>query len=111
MLKIVSKHKPTESEIQKAILGYLTIKRIFHYRQNQGTIKTDRDTYYKATSINGIPDIICIKDGIYIGLEVKTSTGKLNANQIETHKRIQAAGGLVFVVRSLDDVRKIFEGG
>jgi len=56
-----------------------------------------------------LPDIVCILEGTYIGLEVKTAVGRLNENQIETHRKIISAGGLVYVVRSLNDVKAIFE--
>ena len=35
-----------ESEIQKQILDYLALKRIFHYRQNSGAFKRD-DHFYR----------------------------------------------------------------
>lgn len=112
MLKItkkVTKPKVSESSIQSTILDYLKFKKIFHYRQNQAAVKTEK-SFFRATSINGLPDIICIVQGLYIGLEVKTATGRLNENQIETHRKIISAGGLVYVVRSLKDVQSIFEG-
>lgn len=111
MLKITKKveRKVSEAAIQNTILQYLQIKKIFHYRQNQSAVKVD-NRFLRSTSINGLPDIICIVDGIYIGLEVKTKTGRLNENQVNTHRRIIGAGGLVYVVRSLDDVKAIFEG-
>lgn len=111
MLKItkkVTKVKVSESSIQNKIIQYLKLKKIFHYRQNQAAVKTEK-TFFRATSINGLPDIICIVQGLYIGLEVKTEDGRLNENQIETHRKIIGAGGLVYVVRSLKDVQAIFE--
>lgn len=111
MLKITKKvtsPKVSESDIQKSILQYLKLKKIFNYRQNSGAIKVD-NRFLRSTSINGLPDIVCILEGIYIGLEVKTATGRLNKNQIETHRKIISAGGLVYVVRSLKDVQSIFE--
>ena len=102
--------KVSESDIQNSILHYLKLTKIFHYRQNQAAIKTEK-TFFRATSINGLPDIVCIVQGLYIGLEVKTATGRLNENQIKTHRDIIAAGGLVYVVRSLRDVQAIFDKG
>ena len=48
-------------------------------------------------------------DGIYIGLEVKTADGKQSKEQKAIQDRITVAGGLYFIVRSVDDVKKIFE--
>jgi len=100
--------KVSESDIQNTILRYLKLKKVFHYRQNSSAVKIDK-RFIRSTSINGLPDIICILEGTYIGLEVKTDIGTLNANQIKTHREIIAAGGLVYVVRSLNDVKAIFE--
>ena len=110
MLKITKKveRKVSEADIQNTILQYLKIKKIFHYRQNQSAVKVD-NRFLRSTSINGLPDIICIVNGIYIGLEVKTKIGRLNDNQVDTHRCIIGAGGIVYVVRSLDEVKTIFE--
>ena len=101
--------KISEKHIQKAILDYLAFKKIFHYRQNSGAFKTESGGYMRTASVSGLPDIVAIKDGIYIGLEVKTATGRQSEEQREIQDRITAAGGLYLVVRSVDDVRKIFE--
>ena len=101
--------KISEKHIQNAILDYLAYKKIFHYRQNSGAFQTQGGGYMRTASVNGLPDIVVIKDGIYIGLEVKTATGTQSKEQREIQNRVTAAGGLYFVVRSLDDVRKIFE--
>ena len=101
--------KISEKHIQKAILDYLAYKKIFHYRQNSGAFKTESGGYMRTASVSGLPDIVAIKDGIYIGLEVKTATGRQSEEQREIQDRITAAGGLYLVVRSVDDVRKIFE--
>ena len=101
--------KISEKHIQKTILDYLAFKKIFHYRQNSGAFKTESGGYMRTASVSGLPDIVAIKDGIYIGLEVKTATGRQSEEQREIQNRITAAGGLYLVVRSLDDVRKIFE--
>lgn len=110
---MIVKRKISEKDIQKSIIEYLEIlqktKKIWFKRTNQGAFKTESGGYFKATSINGVPDIEVILEGIYIGLEVKTATGRLNKNQIETHRKIISAGGLVYVVRSLKDVQSIFE--
>ena len=101
--------KISEKHIQKAILDYLSYKNIFHYRQNSGAFKTESGGYMRTASVSGLPDIVAIKDGIYIGLEVKTATGIQSKEQREIQNRITAAGGLYLVVRNLEDVRKIFE--
>lgn len=102
------KLKTLEKDIQKAILQYLKAKRIFHYRQNSGAFKTENG-FMRTASVNGLPDIVAIKEGIYIGLEVKTQNGRQSDAQRGIQDEITKAGGFYFVVRSVEDVQMIFE--
>ena len=54
-------------------------------------------------SMNGIPDIIIIKDGRFVGLEVKTKIGVQSKSQTEFQVLCELQNGLYFVVRSIDD--------
>ena len=63
--------RPRERDIQRQILDWLRLKRIFHYRQNVGAQKIG--TRYVRYGVPGLPDIVVVKDGVYIGLEVKTA--------------------------------------
>ena len=54
--------------------------------------------------ITGRPDlIICAPGGRYLGLEVKTESGRLSPAQAHQLERINAAGGIGRVVRSVKD--------
>lgn len=57
----------------------------------------------------GVPDLICCQNGKLIGLEIKTKTGRVSPEQEEFMRRINEAGGLALVVRSLDDVLDALE--
>lgn len=52
---------------------------------------------------SGIPDRIVVMNGYFIGLEVKTATGKLSKIQEWTRGEIEKAGGLFRVVRSVKE--------
>ena len=52
-------------------------------------------------------DINAIYNGLYIGLEVKSSEGKQSPDQKIIQAEIERAGGLYYIVRSVDDVEKI----
>lgn len=95
-----------ESDIQKTIIDYLKIKRHFFWRNNSGAYKTENGGFVRFGEA-GSPDICIVKDGFFIGLEVKASKGKQSPNQIEWEKAIKAAGGEYYVVRSLDEVIEI----
>lgn len=51
----------------------------------------------------GSPDILGCLDGRWIGLEVKTATGRQRETQIAFQAAIERAGGLYAVVRSPED--------
>ena len=58
-------------------------------------------------SLKGVTDIIVIKDGDFIGLEVKRETGRLSSEQVDFAQRCKSAGGTYHVVRSIDDVQRM----
>ena len=88
-----------ESEIVKAILKYLkTLPECFAWKEHGGMYGTA-----------GIPDIIACIGGRFYGFEVKTERGKPTALQEATRRKIQAAGGIAAVVRSVEDVKKTLE--
>ncbi len=101
-----------ETEIQRAICDYLALKKHFFWRQNTGAMidhKSGKVTFKAMPkySMNGIPDIIVIHQGFFIGLEVKREKTKQSPSQIEFEKRCKEAGGEYYVVRSIDDVKEI----
>jgi hypothetical protein len=96
----------TEKELQKLILDYLAVKRIFHYRNNSGVMFSEykgkkRMVRFGAT---GSPDIIVVQNGIYVGIEVKNATSVQNEAQVEFQQALEKAGGRYILARSLDDV-------
>ena len=57
----------------------------------------------------GTPDILACVRGRFVALEVKTPTGRLAPIQEHQLARIKEAGGVVAVVRSLDEVRSVLD--
>lgn len=106
----MKKIKPTEAQVQNAICEYLDIKRYFFWRANTvGLYDAKKDTFRSPSkySMQGIPDIIVIKNGIFIGLEVKRPGGKQRESQAKFQKGIERAGGKYFIVESITDVMNI----
>jgi hypothetical protein len=56
-------------------------------------------TVFKLSS-PGIPDLLCIRRGRVVLLEVKTPKGELEPAQVKTFQRMKAAGYHVAVVRT-----------
>ena len=102
--------KITESMLQTAILTYLEwyskTHKIYYFRSSAGQVRLDSGRYFR-TGKPGVPDISVCAGG-YIGLEVKTEKGRQSALQKKAEAEIVAAGGEYKIIRSLEDVKKIF---
>jgi hypothetical protein len=92
-----------ESDIQRQILDYLALKRIFHYRNNSGAFKDTAGHFYRFGAL-GSPDIICVIAGQYVGIEVKAPKGKQSDHQKEFQAKLESAGGKYILAYSLDGV-------
>lgn len=100
--------KILEKDIQMAVCDYLSLKKHFFWRQNTGAV-WDKD-HFRAMpkySMNGVPDIIVIKDGFFIGLEIKQPKGKQSDNQKIFEKGCKDAGAEYYLIHSIDDVIEI----
>lgn len=97
-----------ETQIQSQILKLLEkSNEIYCFRAGSGCIQTAYGGYFK-TGKKGLPDIICLYRGLFIGLEVKTDIGRQSKEQKEAEEIIKKLGGFYFVVKSTKDVIKIF---
>lgn len=86
----------TESQIQRKILTYL---------KNKGFAVKLSDRWQ-----SGLPDILFIRDGVTYFFEVKTPKGVVSEIQKYTMKKLNEAGAIALVVRSLDDVKEVIRG-
>lgn len=57
----------------------------------------------------GVPDLLVCYKGHFIGIEVKNETGKTSPLQDINIKRINEAGGISFVARSVEDVKVVLD--
>lgn len=83
----------SEKEITAQIRQLLKMFQIFHWKVHQGLGSTP-----------GVPDIVGVYDGKFLGIEVKTRNGVVSPHQKQFIDNINAAGGLAFVARSVQDV-------
>lgn len=95
-----------ESDVQRAILDYLTLKHVFHYRNNSGMMVSEYKGRKRFTRFGavGSPDIVCVVKGQYVGIEVKALKGRQTENQKEFQRQLEAAGGRYILAFSLDDI-------
>jgi len=99
---MTDRRQPKEADIQRLILDWLAAKRIFHYRQNTGAVKTE-DRFFRFGTV-GAPDIVAVIAGQYVGIEVKAPRGSQSPGQREFEGRLRMAGGVYVLARSLEDV-------
>lgn len=106
--------KEKESDIQFVICEYLAIrerqKMLTYWRQNTGGLyDPTRGVRRKmpAHSKKGVPDILVIKKGQFIGLEVKSEKGRQSPEQKLFELYITENGGRYHVVRSLKEVQAL----
>jgi len=88
-----------ESDIQSKIIKYL---------ESQGAYATK----VVVATKNGVPDIICCYQGRYIAFEIKRDSQKVDrAGELQKWniQQIKKAGGVGFIVCSLEEVRSIIE--
>jgi hypothetical protein len=92
----------SEGEIQKLILDWLKLRNIFHWRNNTG--RRGKVSY----GCKGSPDIICLHQGRFVGIEVKGEKGELSKEQCDFRCRIEKAGGIYIMARDLVDIVDFF---
>jgi VRR-NUC domain len=94
-----------EKDIQRTILDYLAAKRIFHRKiNNVGIFKQSTGSYIPSQSV-GMPDIIAVVNGRIIGIEVKRPGGPQSPGQKQFQKELETAGGLYFLVHSVEELQ------
>ena len=114
--KYVKGTEPSEADILKACLKLLKAhpKVAIAYRVNSGTFEMgsgDNKRYIRANTQRGISDIMgALKDGRVLACEVKSAKGIAHEHQQAFLDKINAAGGLGFIARSVDDVINALKG-
>lgn len=99
---------PRESAIQGAILEYLTVRGVAHWRVNQqGVPLHDGSNRFRPSPTRGVADILCcltVKGiGVLVALEVKRPGGKPTEEQLAFGERLMLAGGFYDIVYSVED--------
>ena len=100
------KKQTPEGLVQAAILSYLDLKGIFHFRiNNTGIWHPTRKIFFKPRHLTpGVSDILGIYKQRFLAIEVKSSKGKVSPEQTKFLEEVIANGGIGFVARSVQDV-------
>lgn len=102
---IINGMNKSEKTIQTEVLSYLKNKGIYHWRNNTGTARVHG--FHVRYGKIGSSDIIGItKNGKFLAIEIKDEKGIVSDEQQKFINKINNNGGLAFVARSLEDVKK-----
>lgn len=103
---------PLEKIVQNAICEYLTFHSYFFWRSNNipvfGMNNSGKRTFRALPKYTprGIPDIIMVRKGKFIGIEVKRLGAKLREEQIKFRQNILDEGGKYILAYDVSDVVK-----
>jgi hypothetical protein len=97
-----------EAAVLRACLSYLAVRGIEAWRTNSGlAMLPGRGGRPQPVRFGkrGVADILgFLPDGRFLAVECKSSTGKLRPEQAVFLERVNRAGGVGIVARSLDDL-------
>jgi len=93
--KRIKKIRLTEHDIKNQIKEYLSLKNWFHFPLLAG-----------LGAYKGCPDMIALKDGIVLFIEIKVEKGRQSQYQQEFQKNIEKYGGKYLIIRGIEDLQK-----
>jgi hypothetical protein len=100
--------KPSENQVLAAVANYLKLRGVFFWRTNNIPVYDKTRGAFRSMpefSRKGVPDIIAIVKGQFVGLEMKRPDGRQSADQKQFEEDVVKAGGRYFVIKSIDDIR------
>lgn len=103
-----------EGDVQRQILEYLTLRKIWCRRYSNRAIRVAGRLIFPIRKPdnkpdNGHPDIIARTRNATINIECKAKTGVQGEAQKAWQKEAEARGEIYILARSLDDVMILFE--
>jgi len=99
-----------ESEIQKAIKDYLTLKGWLVIKFNNGGFWSKDGKRFIPPAQLGVADLLCCApNGRFVALEIKTPKGELSTYQERFLDDVKANNAVGMVLRSLDDAINLVE--
>jgi len=102
-----------EKSVQKAIIDYLTLRRVWVVRMNTGAIVSE---YKGKTRLHkygypGMADLyVRTPSSVTLWIECKSSIGKQSDLQRQFQMRVETLGDIYVLARSVDDVIPLFGG-
>lgn len=111
--KVIQGDHRRESAIERDILKWLNSEGgFFGFKNNSvGVFDRNNGNFRKSSSyaINGVSDIIALRDGRVFFVEVKTPTGKQSPDQVKFQKAVTTMGCIYVVVHSVEEMQDYSE--
>ena len=90
-----------EADLLRAVLAVLGASGAWHRRievQGVMTRAPGREDFLRPSRMQGLPDVVALKEGKMWGIEVKAPGGRVTEAQARTLRELGAAGGIGIVV-------------
>ena len=106
--------KRPENDIQRSIVKYIEAvvpsALVMAIPNASRRTKSGRPMNAAPGLLPGAPDlVVVIPKGKVIWIEVKAPKGTVSSNQKMVHGRLRSLGHMCFVVRSIEDVQRVFD--
>jgi len=97
-----------ESQIQSEVLKFLRAQGCFVFKWGVSGTYLPATGKFIPSTFKGAPDIGWLYKGRFIGVEVKTLTGKQSPIQEAFEKWMEDNGGEYYIVRSLLEAKSLY---
>lgn len=94
-----------ETKLQSKIIKWLEEHGAIVLRTNSGVFTGESGNRVQGTAA-GTSDLTCCWRGRFVAIEVKAENGTTTDKQERYINRVNASGGLAFVARSVEDVKR-----
>jgi hypothetical protein len=100
----------SEADLMRKIMLECTSANTRLFRNNVGKLQNNRDQWVSYGLGVGSSDLICIRDGLFIAIEVKLPGQKPTKEQQNFIDTIRAMGGRAGVAHSVEEAKGILNG-
>lgn len=93
-------------------LRVLAMKGYFAWRNNNGAVYDPTKKVFRANNaLKGVPDILGYRktDARFLSIEIKAGKDKLSKEQADFLMGVTDAGGIAYIVRSIEDIEKLIK--
>lgn len=98
-----------EKDIKRKVLNYLLKElKCFAFVISTTGIYDHERGFFRTGPKRGVPDIIAIYRSKFIGIEIKRKGNKLSPDQEAFRENVKLAGGLFFVIHSVEELKEVW---